>query len=151
MLTTKILKNKTCYFYHLCCRAPQFFFKLEILQPFLLLLRPHRAIPRLLNFRSVLYAIPRLLIFKFMTQFKIAKLDTAKYQRWSRGDKARGQGHKKKSKAKNSPSEDRHSQGQGQECSRPRTKDTGTTVLQKKRSSKKFFRRSSIHRRTHDF
>ena len=49
------------------------------------------------------------------------------YQRWSRGHKARGQGHKKKSeaKAKDSLSEDRHSRGQGQECSRPRprTKD----------------------------
>ena len=60
------------------------------------------------------------------------------HQRWSRGHKARGQGqgYKKKSeaKAKDSLSEDRHSRGQGQECSRPtpRTKDTSASALQKK-------------------
>ena len=68
-------------------------------------------------------------------------------QRWSRGHKARDQGqeHKKpEAKAKDSLSEDRHSQGQGQKCSspRPRTKDTSAGALQKKRSSQKFFRRS---------
>ena len=43
-------------------------------------------------------------------------------------------------KAKDSPFEDRPSRGQEQECSRPRprTEDTGASVLQKKRSSKKF-------------
>ena len=90
------------------------------------------------------------------------------YQRWSRGHKARGQGqgHKKKSeaKAKDSLSEDRHSRGQGQECSRPRTKDQGhkAQVLskkkglhknfsgdlqkkkKKKRSSQKFFKQSPL-------
>ena len=50
-------------------------------------------------------------------------------------------------KAKDSLSEDRHSRGQGEECSRPRprTKDTSASALQKKkkkRSSEKFFRRS---------
>ena len=43
--------------------------------------------------------------------------------------------------AKDSPSEDRPSRGQGQECSRPRTKDTAASVLYKKkekRFSKKF-------------
>ena len=50
-------------------------------------------------------------------------------QRWSRGHKARGQGHKKKNEAKDSLSEDRHSRGQGQECSRPRTKDTTASAL----------------------
>ena len=53
--------------------------------------------------------------------------------------KIRGQG-------KDSLSEDRHSRGQGQECSRPRprTKDTSASALQKKqkRSSQKFFKRS---------
>ena len=63
---------------------------------------------------------------------------------------------KSEAKAKDSPCEDRPSWGQGQECSRPRprTKDTGANVLQKKSSiffqalSKKnilqnnFFRRS---------
>ena len=63
----------------------------------------------------------------------------------------------KKSEAKDSLSEDRHSRGQGQECSRPRTKDTNASALQKKkvftklfqaisktkkRSSQKFFKRS---------
>ena len=47
-----------------------------------------------------------------------------------------------KCKAKNSPSDDRPSRGQGQECSRPRTKDIGASVLKKERSSKRFFRRS---------
>ena len=40
-------------------------------------------------------------------------------------------------KAKNRPS-----RGQGQECSRPKTRDTSASALQKKRSSEKFFRRS---------
>ena len=58
-----------------------------------------------------------------------------------------------KAKAKDSLSEDRISRGQGQECSRPRprTKDTGASVLLKKRSLKKFFRRSPIHWRTQNF
>ena len=52
-----------------------------------------------------------------------------------------------KAKAKDSLSEDRHSRGQGQECSRPspRTKDTKrkcSPKKKKKRSSQKFFRRS---------
>ena len=73
------------------------------------------------------------------------------YQRWSRaGRKVRGQGlnqgHKKnpRPKAKDSPTEDRPSRGQGQECSRPRprTKDTRRKCSPKKRSSKIFFRRS---------
>ena len=53
-------------------------------------------------------------------------------------------------KAKDTLSEDRHSRGQGQECSRPRTKDTAASVL-KKKFSKKLFRRSPIHRRTQNF
>ena len=48
---------------------------------------------------------------------------------------------KSEAKAKGSLSEDRHSRGQGQECSRPRTKDTSGSVLQIKKSSQKFFRR----------
>ena len=45
---------------------------------------------------------------------------------------------KSEAKAKNSLSEDRPSRGQGQECSRPRTKDTAASVFKKKRSSKSF-------------
>ena len=37
-----------------------------------------------------------------------------------------------KAKVKDSPWEDRPSRGQGQECSRPRTKDAGANVLKKK-------------------
>ena len=58
----------------------------------------------------------------------------------------------KKSKAKDSLSEDRHSRGQGQECSRPKTKDTSASALQKKKKGlhknfsgdlqKKIFKRS---------
>ena len=39
----------------------------------------------------------------------------------------------KKSEAKDSLSEDRHSRSQGQECSRPRTKDTSASALQNKK------------------
>ena len=54
---------------------------------------------------------------------------------------------KSEAKAKDSLSEDRHSRGQGQECSRPRprTKDTKRKCSpKKKRSSQKFFRRSPL-------
>ena len=40
---------------------------------------------------------------------------------------------KPEAKAKDSLSEDRHSRGQGQECLRPRTKDTSASALQKKK------------------
>ena len=48
--------------------------------------------------------------------------------------------------AKDSLFDDRPSQGQGQEYSRPRprTKDTSASILQKKRFSKIFFRRSPV-------
>ena len=46
---------------------------------------------------------------------------------------------KSEAKAKNSPSEDRPSRGQGQECSRPRTKDTKASVLPPKKRSSKIF------------
>ena len=92
---------------------------------------------------------------------KKSSFNTA-YQRWSRGHKARGQGqgHKKNPRPrprtalprtqKKSEAKDRNARGQGQECSRPRprTKDTGASVLQKKKSSKIFFRRSPIRWRT---
>ena len=45
----------------------------------------------------------------------------------------------KKSEAKDSLSEDRLSRCQGQECSRPRTKDTAASVLQKKKVFKKVY------------
>ena len=43
-----------------------------------------------------------------------------------------------KSEAKDSLSEVRHSRGQGQECLRPRTKNTNASVLQKKGLQKNF-------------
>ena len=62
-----------------------------------------------------------------------------RYQRWSRGYKARGQGqgHKKKIRGQGQPF-------QGQTLSRPRTgmlkaKDTAASVLQKKKVFKKVF------------
>ena len=53
---------------------------------------------------------------------------------------------KSEAKAKDSLSEDRHSRGQGQECSRPGTKDTKRkcSPKKKKRSSQKFFKRSPL-------
>ena len=57
-------------------------------------------------------------------------------QRWSQGHKARGEGQRQKKF---------RDQGQGQTLSspRPKTKNTGASVLQKKRSSKIFFRQKS--------
>ena len=51
---------------------------------------------------------------------------------------------KSEAKAKDSPSEDRPTRGQWQDClrPRPRTKNSGASVLQRKRSSRKIFRRS---------
>ena len=45
---------------------------------------------------------------------------------------------KSEAKAKDRFSEDRHSRGQGQECSRPRTKGTSASALQKKKKKKVF-------------
>ena len=55
---------------------------------------------------------------------------------------------KSEAKAKDSLSEDRHSRGQGQECSRPspRTKDTSASALQKKGLHKDFS--SDLHEKT---
>ena len=55
-------------------------------------------------------------------------------QRWSRGHKAQGQGHKK-SEEKDRLLEDRPYRGQGQECLRPRTQRA--SVLKKESSRKK--------------
>ena len=65
----------------------------------------------------------------------------------TQGSRPRPRAQKKsEAKAKDSLFEDRHSRGQGQECSRPRprTKDTKhkCSPKKKKRSSQKFFRRS---------
>ena len=57
----------------------------------------------------------------------------------------------KTSEAKDSLSKDRHSRGQEQECSRPRTKDTSASALKKKRSSQKFFKRSLKKRSSQKF
>ena len=68
------------------------------------------------------------------------------HQRWSRGLKARGQGHKKTPRPRPRTALPRTDplEAKGQECSRPRAKNTGARVLQKKtkRSLKVFFRRS---------
>ena len=53
----------------------------------------------------------------------------------------------KRSEAKDSLSEDRHSRGQGQECSRPRTKDTSASALQKKKGLHKNFS-GDLHKKT---
>ena len=56
----------------------------------------------------------------------------------------------KKIEAKDSLSEDRHSRGQGQECSRPRprTKDTRARALQKKKVFPKIFQAISEKKKT---
>ena len=73
--------------------------------------------------------------------FKSRKIEHVILHHWyySAEVESRTQGSRprtqKKSEAKDSLSEDRHSRGQGQECSRPRprTKDTSASVLQKKK------------------
>ena len=63
---------------------------------------------------------------------------------------AKAKGTKKsEAKAKDSLSEDRHSRGQGQECSRPRprTKDTSANALQKKKVFTKIFQAISTKKR----
>ena len=64
-------------------------------------------------------------------------------QRWSRGHKPRGQGHKKKfeAKAKDSPFNDRLFRDQGQKYSTPSPR-TQTQVLSQKEVLKIFFKRS---------
>ena len=56
----------------------------------------------------------------------------------------------KKSEAKDSLSEDRYSRGQGQECSRPRsrTKDTSASALQKKKKGLHKNFSSDLHKKT---
>ena len=49
------------------------------------------------------------------------------------------------------PFQRQNSRGQGQECSRPRTKDTAASVLQKKGLQKKFFRQSPVYRPCRNF
>ena len=65
---------------------------------------------------------------------------------WTRGGvddtrlEAKAKDTKKKCEAKDSPSEDRPSRGQGQVCSKSRSKDTDASVLQKeKKGLQKFF------------
>ena len=50
---------------------------------------------------------------------------------------------KSEAKAKDSLSEDRHSRGLGQECSRPKPRTQAQVLSKKKKSTQKFFRRSS--------
>ena len=65
--------------------------------------------------------------------------DTKKIRGQGQGQPFRGQTLSRprtgmlEAKAKDSLSEDRHSRGQGQECSRPRTKGTKRSALQKKK------------------
>ena len=61
--------------------------------------------------------------------------------------KAKDTKKKSEAKAKDSLSQDRHSRGQGQECSRPRTKDTSASALQKKTVFTKIFQAISTKKR----
>ena len=53
--------------------------------------------------------------------------------------------------AKDSPFEDRPFRGQGQKCPKPRTKNTGASVLQKEKVFKKLFRRSPTKKGLQNF
>ena len=66
-------------------------------------------------------------------------IQTTEVESRTQGSRPRPRTQKKsEAKAKDSLSEDRTSRGQGQECSRPRTKDTAASVLQKKGRQKSF-------------
>ena len=92
-----------------------------------------------------------------MIYWLIKRLLPAEVESRTQGSRPRTQ-KKSEAKAKDSLSEDRHSRGQGQECSRPRTKDTSASALRKKKKglhknfscdlhkktfSRKFFNRST--------
>ena len=82
-----------------------------------------------------MFSTPPLAIRRVASRVTLAtKEKETNYQRWSRGHKApgQGQGHRK-IRGKDTPSEDRSSLGQGQECSRPRTKDINTEALTEKK------------------
>ena len=66
------------------------------------------------------------------------KLPFSEVESRTQGSRPRTRTQKKKSEAKDSLSEDRHSRGQGQKCSRPKTKDTSASALQKKGLHKNF-------------
>ena len=81
-----------------------------------------------------------------LRDFRISELRTLLNSRGGVEDTRLEAKDTKKIRGQGSLSEDRHSRGQGQECSRPRprTKDTSASALQKKkkRSLQKFFKRS---------
>ena len=74
-------------------------------------------------------------VFATKTNLPVYQMIPCNYQRWSRGHKARGQGegHKKiRGQGHGQPFRGQTLSRQGQKCSRPRTKDTNTSVLKKK-------------------
>ena len=77
--------------------------------------------------------------------FSLLKMHLAEVESRTQGSRPRPR-TQKKFEAKDSLSEDRHSRGQGQECSRPRTQ-AQVLSKKKKRSSQKFFRRSPKKKR----
>ena len=115
----------------------------------LIFLIPRRSTTSAMNFLIQLKrnTIPHLRNRIFWTKLKRnlrSAIEISQYNANTKGGvkdtrpEARAKDTKKsEAKAKNSPSEDRPSRGQGQECSRPRTMDTGANV-----SPKIFFRRS---------
>ena len=73
------------------------------------------------------------------TQKKHFEKHAAEVESRTQGSRPRPRTQKKsEAKANDSLFEDRPSRGQGQECWRPRTKDTAATVLQKKDLQKSF-------------
>ena len=97
------------------------------------------------RFKKLIKAMMTLLRWQPNKQFKLNKYSMCGTEVESRtqGSRPRPRTQKKsEAKAKDSLSEDRHSRGQGQECSRPRTKDSSASALQNKKSSQKFFKRS---------
>ena len=69
--------------------------------------------------------------------FTIQNMRLAEVESRTQGSRPRPR-TQKKSEAKDSLSEDRHSRGQGQECSRPRPRTQAHVLSKKKRSHKNF-------------
>ena len=87
---------------------------------------------------SICYAAIKRYFLGILSDIILCGLPTEVESR-TQGSRPRTQ-KKSEAKAKDSLSEDRPSRGQGQECSRPRprTKDTATSVFQKKGLQKSF-------------
>ena len=106
--------------------------------------------PRVLDSTSTLSLSSSTSVFNHNNLCLLESLPFSKVESRTQGSRPRPRTQKKseakakdtkkiRGQTKDSLSEDRTSRGQEQECSRPRTKDTGASNLQKKKIFKNFF------------